>query len=61
MVADFKLETSESGPLLFCVTDAGIESTPFGREGRAMVTRGAGAGEVMAAQTAGVPASKAVF
>ena len=47
-VANFAIDPSGSGPLLFCVADAGIESTPFEREGRAMVTREAGAGAVMA-------------
>ena len=55
-VANFAIDPSGSGPLLFCVADAGIESTPFKREGRAMVTREAGAGAVMAVETPGVPA-----
>ena len=41
--ADFGIEPSASGPFLFCVADAGIESTPFDRVGRAIVTREAGA------------------
>ena len=45
--ASFETKPSEADSFLFCVADAGIESTPFGREGRAMVTRGAGAGDVM--------------
>ena len=49
VVAGFEIEPSESNPFLFCVADAGIESTPFEREGRAMVTRGAGAEDVMSA------------
>ena len=57
-VAGLELNPSDSGPPLFCVADAGIESTPFEREGRAMVTRGAGAGEVMAAGTTEVPAQR---
>ena len=32
---------SGAGPVLFCVTDAGIDRTPFEREGLAIVTRGA--------------------
>lgn len=61
VVAGFKVSPSESGPLLFCVADAGIESTPLERGGRAMVTRGAvevGAGDVMAAVISGVSARK---
>ena len=61
VVAGFDINPSESGPLLFCVTDAGIESTPFERAGRAMVTRGAEIGEVMAAVTAGIPMKRRVF
>lgn len=49
VVAGLEAKPSESCPLLFCVADAGIERTPFEREGRAMVTRGAGAIEVMVA------------
>lgn len=61
VVAGFEVNPSESGPLLFCVADAGIESTPFEREGRAMVTREAGALDVMAARTARVLAQKRVY
>ena len=50
------MKPSESCPLLLCVADAGIESTPFEREGRAMVTREAGAVDVMTAATCRVPA-----
>ena len=57
-VANFAIDPSGSGPLFFCVADAGIESTPFEREGRAMVTREAGAGAVMAVGTPGVPAKR---
>ena len=55
VVAGFETKPSKSGPFLFCVADAGIENTPFEREGRAMVTRGAGAEDVMFAETAGIP------
>ena len=61
VVAGFEFKLSESCPLLFCVADAGIESTPFEREGRAMATRGARAGELMAAEAADVPARKILF
>lgn len=61
VVAGLDTNPSESGPFLFCVADAGIESTPFEREGRAIVTRGAAAGEVMAGGTAGIPAWKKMF
>lgn len=60
MFAGFEINASESAALLLCVADAGIESTPFEREGRAMVTRGDGAGEVMAVGTAGIVARKRV-
>lgn len=60
-VAGFEIKPSDSCPLRFCVADAGIESTPFEREGRAMVTRGAGAGEVMAAGTADIPAQEIII
>lgn len=61
VVAGFELNPSESAPLLFCMADAGIESTPFEREGRAMVTRGAGAGDVMLQRAGGVAAWNEVF
>lgn len=60
VVAGFEIEPSESSPVLFWVADAGIESTPFEREGRAMVTRGAGAEDVMSAGVAGVPGRQGV-
>ena len=56
--ANLAIDPSGSGPLFFCVADAGIESTPFEREGRAMVTREAGAGAVMAVGTPRVPAKR---
>ena len=56
VLAGFEMKPSESCPLLLCVADAGIESTPFEREGRAMVTREAGAVDVMTAATCRVPA-----
>ena len=59
VVAGLEFEPSESSPFLFCVADAGIESTPFEREGRAMVTRGAGAEDAMSG-TAGVPGRQGV-
>ena len=52
VIAGFESDPSISCPLLFCVADAGIESTPFEREGRAMVTREAGVGAVMAVKNA---------
>ena len=55
VLAGFEIKPSESCPLLLCVADAGIESTPFEREGRAIVTRGAGAADVMTAATFKVP------
>ena len=55
VLAGFEIKPSESCPLLLCVADAGIESTPFEREGRAIVTRGAGAADVMIAATSKVP------
>lgn len=61
VVAGLETNPSESVTFLFCVADAGIESTPFEREGRAMVTRGAGAEEVMAGENTGNPARKRVF
>lgn len=39
VVPNFGTDPSKSGPPLFCVADAEIESTPFERDGRAMVTR----------------------
>lgn len=56
--ASLAIDPSGSGPFFFCVADAGIESTPFEREGRAMVTREAGAGAVMAVGTPRVPAKR---
>ena len=61
VIAGFECEASKSGPLLFCVADAGMESTPFEREGRAMVTREAGVGAVMAVKTTCVVAKKMVL
>lgn len=61
VIACFERDPSKSCPLLFCVADAGIESTPFEREGRAMVTRDAGVEAVMAVKTACVAAKKIVL
>ena len=61
VIAAFECDPSKSGPLLFCVADAGIESTPFEREGRAMVTREAGVGAVMAVKTGCVAARRTVL
>ena len=61
VVAGLECDPSKSGPLLFCVADAGIESTPFEREGRAMVTREAGVGAVMAVKTTCVAAKTTVL
>ena len=58
VLAGFEIKLSESCPLLLCVADAGIESTPFEREGRAIVTRGAGAADVMTAATCKDPAQE---
>ena len=57
-LAVFDASPSELVPLFFCVADAGIESTPFEREGRAIVTRGAGVGAVIAVEAAGSPAQR---
>lgn len=61
VVAGFECDASKSGPLLFCVADAGIESTPFEREGRAMVTGEAGVEAVMTVKVACVAAMKMVL
>ena len=61
VVTGLEITPSESGPFLFCVADAGIESTPFEREGRAMVTRGAEAEDVMFAGTASIPRRQRVY
>ena len=58
VIAGFECDASKSGPLLFCVADAGIERTPFEREGRAMVTGEAGVEAVIAVKTACVAAKK---
>ena len=61
VIAGFECDASKSGPVLFCVADAEIESTPFKREGRAIVTREAGVGAVMAVKVVSVAARSIVL